>query len=177
MNGRKVQLPENKNLGFLLSMTSHTVRPFPNTGRFRGETPKKDLRPKKDLVTGIFGTKALKLLRCHPNWRFETARSAARRHAPFLGNGGKARRCLMGEIPFSPPSTVHSTGSFLPPSHHRRLSLRTKAPSTCPRHRFALLCFVQHTPPRAVLSSPEIEFGEFLPKKIVKKIDKLSIMS
>ena len=161
MNGRKVQLPENKNLGFLLSMTSHTVRPFPNTGRFRGETPKKDLRPKKDLVTGIFGTKALKLLRCHPNWRFETARSAARQHAPFLGNGGKARRGILGRIPFGPPSAVHSTGSFLPPSHHRRLSERTKALPTRPRHRFALANLGTAYAPGTALSRGKIYFDGF----------------
>ena len=40
---------------------------------------------------------------------------------------------------FCPPSAVHSTGLFLPPFHHRRLSLRTKAPFTRPRHRFAPL--------------------------------------
>ena len=64
--------------------------------------------------------KSLKLLRCHPNWR-KLAHSATCQHTSFLGNGGKARRYLLG-IPFSPPSAVHSAGSSLPPSHHRRLS-------------------------------------------------------
>ena len=41
----------------------------------------------------IFGTKAGKLLRCHPNWR-KCARSATCHHTSFPGNGGKARRTL-----------------------------------------------------------------------------------
>lgn len=43
-------------------------------------------RPKVNL---ILGTKAGKLLRCHPNWR-KCARSATCHHTPFLGNGGKS---------------------------------------------------------------------------------------
>ena len=46
------------------------------------------------------------------------------RHTSFLGNGGKARWSLLRKFPFSPPSAVHSTGSFLPPLHHRRLAVR-----------------------------------------------------
>ena len=41
----------------------------------------------------ILGTKAGKLLRCHPNWR-KCARSATCHHTSFPGNGGKARRTL-----------------------------------------------------------------------------------
>ena len=85
-----------------LSKIKHGARPFQNAGRFPDEGSKKDPHPKKRPVAGIFGTKALKLLRCHPNWRFQTARSAARRHAPFLGNGGKARRGILGKHPVRP---------------------------------------------------------------------------
>ena len=73
-----------------------TPAPF-KTGPLPGRGVKKRPPSHKRTLTGSFGTKVLKLLRCHPNWRFETARSAARRHAPFLGNGGKARRGVMGE--------------------------------------------------------------------------------
>ena len=45
-------------------------------------------------------------------------------HTSFRDNGGKARRFLLRRIPFSPPSAVHSTESFLPPLHHRRLAVR-----------------------------------------------------
>lgn len=53
------------------------------------------------------------------------ARSAVCKHIPFLGNGGKARRRLIGApAPFGPPSAVHSPELFLPPLHCRRLAGR-----------------------------------------------------
>ena len=69
-------------------------------------------------------------------------KSPARRRAITrlsLVTGEKPVEAYLGNIPFGPPSAVHSTGLLLPPSHHRRLSLRTKALPTRPRHRFALL--------------------------------------
>jgi hypothetical protein len=52
-------------------------------------------------------------------------RSATCHHTPFPGNGGKARRYLLGAVaPFSPPSAVHSAKSSLLPSHHRQLAGR-----------------------------------------------------
>ena len=104
------------------------------------EASKKDLYPTKGPACRYLWDKSLETSAVPPKLAVEkTAPSAARQHAPFLGNGGKARRSILGEIPFSPPSAVHSPGLLLPPSHHRRLSLRTKALPTRPRHRFALL--------------------------------------
>lgn len=69
----------------------------------------------------ILGTKAGKLLRCHPNWR-KRARSATCHHTSFPGNGGKARRTLPPpgvssalRSPFSETvsATITPTGSSL----------------------------------------------------------------
>ena len=42
-----------------------------------------------------------------------------------LVTGEKPVGAYWGEIPFSPPSAVHSAGSLLLPSHHRQLSWRS----------------------------------------------------
>ena len=54
---------------------------------------KRPLSTERPKVNLILGTKAGKLLRCHPNWR-KRARSATCHHTSFPGNGGKARRTL-----------------------------------------------------------------------------------
>ena len=84
----------------------------------------------------IFGTKAGKLLRCHPNWR-KCARSATCHHTSFPGNGGKARRTL-------PPSAVHSARPSLLPSHQPAALWERRKPSLTPLHLwFAALNLAQ----------------------------------
>ena len=73
-------------------MFSFAMMSAPFGGAFPGKKkrPLSTERPKLNL---ILGTKAGKLLRCHPNWR-KCARSATCHHTSFPGNGGKARRTL-----------------------------------------------------------------------------------
>mgnify|MGYP003168817551 CR=1 FL=1 len=62
---------------------------------------KRPLSTERPKVNLILGTKAGKLLQCHPNWR-KRARSATCHHTSFPGNGGKARRRLLGRDPVQP---------------------------------------------------------------------------
>ena len=92
--GRQLLLGEIDLVGNFFK--GHDACSFPTYGLSRRRSVKKRPPSTKGPVTGTFGTKVLKLLRCHPNWRYKkTARSAARQHAPFLGNGGKARRDIL----------------------------------------------------------------------------------
>jgi len=102
------------------------------------EAIKKDLSPQRE-PRRFSWDKSLKLLRCHPNWRF-LARSATCHHTPFLGNGGKTRRCLLA-VAFSPPSAVHSAvlcsaALSLPATRWESIHALTRLP-----HRFFLSGF------------------------------------
>lgn len=118
----------------------------------------------KGPVTGTFGTKVLKLLRCHPNWRFQTARSAARRHAPFLGNGGKARRRLLGQTvqpALCGPFRKAVPAAIPPPA----ALLKVPALPTLPLHRFnAMNLSTVYLSRRRLSSTPGsfLTFAQFL---------------
>ena len=108
-------------LGFGL----HRDDSFQSTGPFCGMRQKKTFIPTKRTCNRFLWDKSLENF-CGATQIGDTiARSAVCKHIPFLGNGGKARRRLIGApAPFGPPSAVHSPELFLPPLHCRRLAGR-----------------------------------------------------
>ena len=73
--------------------------------------------------TLIVSKKGNAVLLSEEDWNAPTRRRANTRLS--LVTGEKPVGAYWGEIPFSPPSAVHSAGPLLLPSHHRQLSWRS----------------------------------------------------
>ena len=99
-----------------------------------------------------------------------SARRCANTHLSLV-TGEKPVGPYWENVPFSPPSAVHSTESFLPPLHHRRLAVRSlsayssasSVSSFLPWRKFNAVKHALSSPPFCFLQLPQkqkIIFGE-----------------